>query len=1266
MLRNTLVFTCLLFFIFNVKWGGDVNAQSCVLTPNNSSSNPTLSGNFNWLSPSFGIKWADNNININPITSPFFQSNNANLNYIVFGQNYSYNDGWELLQKNVSLGDANGASISHPYMIFYNRFTGLLRAFLSVNTRGNAYQRANVELYFSNNGVSTGALSTVGYPVALDKVSNKSLHSIVNAKNTPGDWFVAEFPISYDPCTCMNYSELIFKISSTQESKLTGTIVSNGTLVAQDIAPPQDKSVTLGNISVSDVTKLAKNAMETYNSLDKFKTSMLETHDSKWEKIAVDIIARPNPKTGSLQGVISTLKATDPSKSKLETLVSDAKVLGFLKTGLNALPYVGLALSAIDFFTGGGQAAGPQEVKITPMAIKMNSELTGTIVKTDPWSDIIIANPGSNQTSLNSQPSPIIAARKPIYNNTMGVVNLLHTPIVAYRKKSRTGHFLVRQNTYDTRGGKVTTDPYVDYRRTIVDYDFKITNWLSMSNIMVNPAHKMVIQDIKGAIVIEGQISDTDLLKNGLGTGNLQFDYFDSAEKTYGFRTEYADLGCLSRTVAKTSDIWSQGTDGTLSPLRPIDIGTSDIPSGSAKMERADGQMPFRGWEVDKAGIEAQKNRVFIKLIINFKRTDDPNAQNVLWVGKFPVELVERNATTDSPYGYDLNNPELGWNTTSDGCSREFGSSVFGEDNQVFIPATAEQVNVYCSSTQYINNSNASGRVSAEIFQDWGTCTSPTPSITSNPTSISAGQSATLTATGCSGTITWNDGTTGSSKTVNSAGTYNATCTNSGCSASSNGSITISSATVTSCNYSEGQLLTDWFGEIVRAYKCGTKWYAKSDAGSFKPKSWLEATGRFSTSETNCFEQEDPRPAGCAATCTSPTPSITANLTSISAGQSAILTATGCSGTITWNDGTTGSSKTVNSTGTYNATCTNSGCSASSAGSITISSATVTSCNYSEGQLLTDWFGEIVRAYKCGTKWYAMADGGLFKPKSWLEATGRFSTSETNCFEQEDPRPAGCAATCTSPTPSITANLTSISAGQSSTLTATGCSGTITWNDGSTGSSKTVNSTGTYTATCSNSGCSASSAGSITISSATATSCNYTEGQLLTDWFGEIVRAYKCGTKWYAKSDAGSFKPKSWLEGTGRFSTSETNCFEQEDPRLAGCATGNSISINNPSSRKAIISETLDAYQNKEASDRLIVSPNPTDGKVKAEFSIAEAQAIRLSVIDIQGKIISIHDKDADIGYNVLELDLQHLASGTYLIQLHLGNKQLVTKIIKL
>ncbi len=74
---------------------------------------------------------------------------------------------------------------------------------------------------------------------------------------------------------------------------------------------------------------------------------------------------------------------------------------------------------------------------------------------------------------------------------------------------------------------------------------------------------------------------------------------------------------------------------------------------------------------------------------------------------------------------------------------------------------------------------------------------------------------------------------------------------------------------------------------------------------------------------------------------------------------------------------------------------------------------------------------------------------------------------------------------CVSPTPTLNASLITLTSGQSSTITATGCSGTIKWWDGTTGTSKTVNSGGVYTATCTNSGCSESNLASVAIATKT-------------------------------------------------------------------------------------------------------------------------------------------------------------------------------------
>ena len=74
-----------------------------------------------------------------------------------------------------------------------------------------------------------------------------------------------------------------------------------------------------------------------------------------------------------------------------------------------------------------------------------------------------------------------------------------------------------------------------------------------------------------------------------------------------------------------------------------------------------------------------------------------------------------------------------------------------------------------------------------------GGCTPPAaPNLSANPASINGGQSSTLSASGCGGTVSWNTNQTGNSITVSPAQTttYTATCSVNGCTSGS-GSVTV-------------------------------------------------------------------------------------------------------------------------------------------------------------------------------------------------------------------------------------------------------------------------------------------------------------------------------------------------------------------------------------------------------------------------------------------------------------------------------------------
>lgn len=226
----------------------------------------------------------------------------------------------------------------------------------------------------------------------------------------------------------------------------------------------------------------------------------------------------------------------------------------------------------------------------------------------------------------------------------------------------------------------------------------------------------------------------------------------------------------------------------------------------------------------------------------------------------------------------------------------------------------------------------------------------------------------------------------------------------------------------------------------------------------------------------------------CIQTCTN---SMTVSgSTTICNGASTTLSATGCSGAVTWdNSGGTGTSISVSptTTTTYIATCSTEGvCSGSATVTVNMIPPTpqivVTGDNVF-GTDVTICAGTAISLY-CGGCTYI--ENGAINWSNGTTSTETYNSSvpfvpllSTTYYATRS------ANGCTSPSsnivsvtviPSITvsASNSTICSGTSTTLTATGCSGgTITWNNGgATGSSITVspNSTITYTASCSISG----------------------------------------------------------------------------------------------------------------------------------------------------------------------------------------------------
>lgn len=204
----------------------------------------------------------------------------------------------------------------------------------------------------------------------------------------------------------------------------------------------------------------------------------------------------------------------------------------------------------------------------------------------------------------------------------------------------------------------------------------------------------------------------------------------------------------------------------------------------------------------------------------------------------------------------------------------------------------------------------------------------PNPPVVSGNTTICAGSSTTLTASGCAGTVIWSNLSTGSTLSVSLAGTYSATCTENSCTSLSSNIHNLTINTIPNIP----SVVSDDEDNVVCA-GASIKLSVSDCAGTVVWSNATSATSiRVSTSGTYsaiCMVNNCVSAASITQTIvvnSIPNPPTIAGNVNICAGSLTTLTATGCEGNITWNTGITGTTLSVSSAGTYNATCTVNDC----------------------------------------------------------------------------------------------------------------------------------------------------------------------------------------------------------------------------------------------------------------------------------------------------------------------------------------------------
>ena len=236
---------------------------------------------------------------------------------------------------------------------------------------------------------------------------------------------------------------------------------------------------------------------------------------------------------------------------------------------------------------------------------------------------------------------------------------------------------------------------------------------------------------------------------------------------------------------------------------------------------------------------------------------------------------------------------------------------------------------------------NCSSEASNIVSINTGTRPTP-PTISANKTTLCDGEFGTITATNCNGVVKWSNGATTTVINVVSAGTYTATCTN-GCGTSdASNPIVIVTSTKPVAPVISASKTQPCSSELVTltASGCnGNVVWNNGSAGTQIPG----GVGIYSARCVNICGTSEASNIIVISPSLPPTPPIIiANKTQICGSELATLTAVNCNGTVTWNNGTTGTQISVGA-GTYSARCIGSCGTSVASNEIIISSSPVTS-----------------------------------------------------------------------------------------------------------------------------------------------------------------------------------------------------------------------------------------------------------------------------------------------------------------------------------
>ncbi len=532
-----IIFTSLCTFIAGIAHGQcDLEVVTDPSNPSNSSlpdGNSQFENYFDWNLPNFqetqltNMQYNQNMLHIMNPQAPSY------LNYIYYGEDPNPENGWELMLLNTGTFPnldnlPNGTHPDVPYIILYNRYSGLLRIFANYGDgylpSGISIDAVKVILKFDHPEFINGIYRlSENYDKAIDQpTSAKETVSLAKHPNSPKDWFVGEFQMAYDPCICYYPSNLRldFGFIESEDLELHGRAISyEDDLIDNGVVTPKDY------LSSFDYTgNSANGGVLIYRTLE----GMITDYETKMNdyKLKLDAVNEYNAEVKRNLVVMKLLKQVVIQGGNATT------------TALTGFPWFGdainfandligdTAIKRKDIIKAAEKILGkefdkyvaknfvqqtPPTKPITPVATFTEMHFKGTLTNETTIDGPNFYTPGSYGTDGTGSPSVVgNELQYPIYNEPTGSFALLRTPKIRVSKKIKeliqyTGQRPQPDYSWSDLPTQMGVQTYYSYESWSKEYQFQLESDLSY---LFNNSLDIKKKEIQVALVVKPKLKN--------------------------------------------------------------------------------------------------------------------------------------------------------------------------------------------------------------------------------------------------------------------------------------------------------------------------------------------------------------------------------------------------------------------------------------------------------------------------------------------------------------------------------------------------------------------------------------------------------------------------------------------------------------------------------------------------------------------------------------------------------------------------------------